>query len=103
MTTTKRTKKQPTTYNGSAIPLTPTTDLGLAMLIAEDEEGHYEPIAVVGSIAEGKEIAASNMRAKEDRLGQDADPGICPYEYKVMARGVDGDYILAASFPAHTL
>jgi len=32
-----RTRKQPKTYNGFAIPLQPDTELGLAMLIAEDE------------------------------------------------------------------
>jgi hypothetical protein len=29
-----RTRNQPTTYNGFAIPLQPDTELGLAMLIA---------------------------------------------------------------------
>jgi hypothetical protein len=40
-----RTKKQTTSYNGFAFPLQPDTELGLAMLIAEDEEGHHEPVA----------------------------------------------------------
>jgi hypothetical protein len=50
---TRTSRKQAKTYNGFAIPLQPDTELGLAMLIAEDEEGHYEPVAVVVSIAEG--------------------------------------------------
>lgn len=36
------TKKQPRTYDGFAILLQPDTDLGLATLIAEDEEGHHD-------------------------------------------------------------
>lgn len=44
-----RTRKQPKTYNGFAIPLQPDTDLGFAMLIAEDEEGHYEALGVAGT------------------------------------------------------
>ena len=38
--TTKKQQKQ-TPTNGFAIPLTDTTDLGLAMLIAESEDGQY--------------------------------------------------------------
>ncbi len=34
-----RTKEQTKAYNGFAIPLEPDTELDLAMLIAEDEEG----------------------------------------------------------------
>jgi hypothetical protein len=69
-----------------------TADLGLALLIAEDEEGHYEPVAAVVSITEAREIAASNMRAKQNRLEAGEDPGLCPYEYKVWASGIDGGY-----------
>ena len=46
-----------TTYNGFAIPLQPDTDLGLAMLIAESEDGRHEPVAVVGTISEAREAA----------------------------------------------
>jgi hypothetical protein len=44
-----RTSQQTTTHNGFAIPLLPDTDLGLAMLIAESEDGQHEPVAVVGA------------------------------------------------------
>jgi hypothetical protein len=91
-----RTRKQPTTYNGFAIPLQPDTELGLAMLIAEDEEGHYEPVAVVVSIAEGREIATSDLRRRIRLIERDEDAGLCPTRYKVWARGVDGHYILAS-------
>jgi len=91
-----RTKTQPPTYNGFAIPLQPDTELGLAMLIAEDEEGRYEPVAVVVSIAEGREIAQSDLRNRMRRLEREDDPGLCPYTYRVWARGVEGCYILAA-------
>jgi hypothetical protein len=91
-----RTSKQPKTYNGFAIPLQPDTELGLAMLIAEDEEGHYEPVAVVVSIAEAREIAASDLRGRMRRLEREEDPGLCPYLYKVWARGIEGTYLLAS-------
>jgi hypothetical protein len=43
-------------------------NLGLAILIAEDEEGNYEPIGAVVSINEAREIAQSNLRAKRRGL-----------------------------------
>ena len=88
--------KNPTkTTPGFAIELQPDTDLGLAMLIAEDEEGRIEPVAVAGTINEAKELAASDMRSRMRRLENDADPGICPARYRLWARGIDGDYRIA--------
>ena len=58
------TSKRPKPTSGFAISLQPDTDLGLAMLIAEDEEGHYGPVAVVASIREAKEVAESDMRGR---------------------------------------
>jgi len=88
-----RTNEQ--TYNGFAIPIQPDTNLGLAMLIAEDEDGQYEPVAVVGTINEAREVAESDLRGRMRRLERGDDPGICPNTYKVWARGVDGSYRLA--------
>jgi hypothetical protein len=69
------------------------------MLIAEDEEGHSEPIAVVASINEAREIASGDMRRRRNDLEQGGTP-LCPYEYKVWARGLDGDYRVAATISA---
>ena len=90
-----RTKKQTKSYNGFAIPLQPDTELGLAMLIAEDEEDHHEPVAVVSTINEAAEIAESDLRGRMRRIERGDDPGICPYTYKVWSRGIDGDYRIA--------
>ena len=83
------------TTPGFAIELRPDTDLGLAMLIAEDEEGRIEPVAVASTINEAKEIAESDLRSRMRRLDHGGDPGICPYTYRLWARGIDGDYIIA--------
>ena len=96
--TTKRTLTG--TYNGFAIPLQPETDLGNAMLIAEDEEANYEPIAVVASIREGKEIAQTDLGGRLLRLEREEDPGLCPFVYKLWARGADGRQHVAASWLA---
>ena len=97
-TTTTTKQQQPTA--GFAIPLTESTDLGLAMLIAEDEEGHYEPIGVVANIGEAREIASSDLSIRMRRLEDGGDAGLCPYSYKVWATGIDGDYRIAIELPA---
>jgi hypothetical protein len=88
---------------GFAIELTETTELGLAMLIAEDEECRYQPLAVVASIREAREIAASDLAGRMRRLERGEDPGSCPYEYKVWPNGIDGEYRIAITLPASNL
>ena len=83
------------THNGFSIPLQSDTDLGLAMLIAESEDGQHEPVAVVGTISEAQEVADSDFRDRMRRLERDEDAGLCPTTYKLWARGVDGAYCLA--------
>ena len=61
--------------NAKAIEIKDDTNLGLAILIAEDEEG--EPIGAAVSINEAREIAQSSLRAKRRRLERDEDPGLC--------------------------
>ena len=78
-----------------AIPLEPATELGLAMLIAEDDDGCYEPVGMAGTINEAKELAQSDLRARMRRLENDEDPGICATVYKLWARGIDGAYRIA--------
>ena len=85
---------------GFAIRILPTTDLGNAMLIAEDEEGHSQPVGLACSINEAQEIAAEDLRGRLRLLERDADPGLCPWEYKLWARGLGGEYKVAAAWSA---
>ena len=102
--TNTATKKSPTAATpGFAILLTDSTNLGLATLIAEDQEGHYEPVSVVSSISEAREIAASDLRGRMRRLERGQDSGLCPYSYKVWANGIEGSYIVAAELLATSL
>ena len=68
----------------------------MAVPIAEDDDGHYEPIAVVVSIAEGREIAVSDLRRRMRLIEREEDAGLCPTRYEVFARGTEGRYILAS-------
>ncbi len=87
-------------YNGFAIPLEDDTDLGLALLIAEDDEGRYEPVASVSTINEAKHVAADDLRRRRERLECDEDPGLCPRAYKLWARGTDGKFRVACEIEA---
>ena len=89
------TKKPARTYNGFAVPVEPDTELGLAMLIAEDEDGRYEPVAIAATINEAKEIAQSDLRSRMRSIERGEEAGLCPVRYKLWARGIDGDYRLA--------
>ena len=65
------TTEKHTSDNGFAIPLENDTDLGLALLIVDDEEGHYEPVANVATINEAKELAAADLRRRRGRFERD--------------------------------
>src|ERR1700733_13200413 len=93
LTTTK-------TGEGFWMSLQPETDLGLAILIVEDEEENYEPVAVAVNIGESKELAQSDLRERLHRLERDEDPGLCPWVYKLWARGGDGRQHVEASWLA---
>ena len=83
-TTTKQTKN----YNGFACEITDSTDLSLGMLIAEFEDGKYEPVAVVANVGEAREMTEYDFRNRRNR----------PSAYKVWARGIDGDHRIACEF-----
>jgi hypothetical protein len=98
-----RTNSAEITTPGFAIELLPDTDLGSAMLIAEDEQGRYEPVGVVLTINEGRETAENDMRSRMDRLERGEDSGVCPSEYKLWARGLWGVQHIAAAWNASEL
>ena len=73
-------------------PIRPDADLGLAMLVAEDEEGGYEPVAIASTLSEAYELAASDMALRMNQLNQGNDPGLCPARYALWVRGQRGEY-----------
>ena len=95
MTRTKKNQTRTNTTPGFGCEIKNDTDLGVATLIAEDEEGHYLPVGSVVSIDEGREIAQDDLRRRMRQLEHGNDPGFCPYWYKVWARGLDG-FLVAA-------
>ena len=63
------------------------------MLIAESEDGQYEPVAVVANVGEARD-RQHDMTSRMDRLEHGESP-LCPYVYKVWARGIDGEHRIA--------
>jgi hypothetical protein len=76
---------------GFAFKLTEDTQLSLAMLICEDEEGRYEPVACASTIGEARELADSHF----SHAVNDTHTGLNPYVYKLWAQGLNGTYRLA--------
>jgi hypothetical protein len=83
------TTKTQNAYGGFGIEITESTDLVLAMLIAESEDGHYVPVAVVANIREAREVARSDFRDRERRFARGGE-GMCPHVYTVWARAIHG-------------
>jgi hypothetical protein len=82
-----------------AIQIKDDTELGLAILVAEFADGTYQPIGVVVSINEAKEIAEGNMRCRMRELERGGEPA-CPECYKVWAQGLGGEYATAKEISA---
>ena len=88
---------------GFAIKILRDTDLGIATLIVEDEAGQYEPVNYASTLAEGFEMAKDDLRLRQARLMKDEDPGVCPWEYKIWARGLEGRMVVAATWNVREL
>ena len=92
----QRTTNRPAPTPGFAIRITDETNLGIALLIAEDDGGTYEPVGPVATIAEAREIANRDYGIRQGKLQNSGEP-LCPAAYKVWALGLEG-YVVAAEF-----
>lgn len=75
-------------------------ELGIAMLIAEAEDGTYQPVAPVSTIGEARDMVKTDMRARMSSLEDGGDP-MCPARYLVWARGGRGEYATVAEIEAN--
>ena len=99
MNNTAERTNRPTPTPGFAIQILSDTELGTAMLIAEDGDGNYEPVANASTINEGRELAQDDLRLRVKRRGNSRDAGRCPFHYKLWARGLDGFRVVATWKP----
>ena len=84
-TRTNHKTKRATKNSPFACPIEEHTELGLAMLMVEDETGHYEPLGVVVSISEGREVAEDDFHRRLEQVKRGEEP-LLPALYKVFAR-----------------
>lgn len=72
------------------------------MLIAESEDGQYEPIANVSSLDEARWMATEDMARRMRELEKSHEP-MCPAVYRVWARGASGAFASIHEFDATAL
>ena len=86
--------------NGRSRVIEDVTELGIGMLIAESEDGSYEPVAPVSTIREARELASNDLRARMSSLEQGGEP-MCPILYRVWARNDRGEFTSVAEIEAN--
>jgi hypothetical protein len=57
--------------------------------------------AVASTISEAKEMAESNLRERMRNLERGQDAGVCPIRYKLWARGINGEYLVATTIGSY--
>ena len=69
------------------------------LIIAENEEGTYQPLNVAGSLNEAREMVDHDRKSRARELEQGKTP-MCVYCYKIWNVGPDGSYKLAEEIAA---
>lgn len=72
-----------------------STDLGLALLVAEFDGGSYELVSMAATRAEAEELVHHDMVRRMRDLEKGAEP-TCPTVYKLWARTHTGGFQVAA-------
>jgi hypothetical protein len=86
----------------TGFPARDNTDLGMAILIVESEDGEYEPVSVIGSLSEASEMARLDMQ-RRIREAEAGETPMWPAIYKVWTRRANGDYSVACTIDALSL
>ncbi len=55
------------------------------LVVAEAEDGGYEPVALASTRQEAEDLARSDYACRLRLLEQDEDPGLCPHLYRLWA------------------
>jgi hypothetical protein len=69
-----------------------------SLLVAEDEEGGYEPVALVSTLREARELAAEDFRFRLADVENGKDT-LCPARYATWVRRSAGYTVLTAIEP----
>jgi hypothetical protein len=63
-----------------------THSIDWLLVVAEAEDGGYEPVALASTPIEAEELARADFARRLRRLEQDEDAGLCPHLYRIWAR-----------------
>ena len=86
------------TANGNTT-IDESAELGFGtLLVAEDEEGGYEPVALVSTRREARELAAEDFRTRLADVENGESP-LCPDRYAIWVRRSAGYTVLTAIEP----
>ena len=86
------------TANGNTA-IDESAELGFGtLLVAEDEEGGYEPVALVSTLREARELAAEDFRSRLADVENGKDT-LCPARYATWVRRSAGYTVLTAIEP----
>ena len=66
-----------------------------AMLVAEDEAGGYEPVALVSTISEARDLAAADF-SNRIRDVENGNTPLCPARYAIWVRRSTGYAVLTS-------
>jgi hypothetical protein len=89
-----------TITNQTTTPVDENKELGFgAMLLAEGEDGGYEPVGVVSTISEAREIADGHFETRLVEIEKGKEP-MYPARYVVWVRGDRGMYRTIFTFEA---
>ena len=100
--TTKKQPKASTKRHPEYGTIGRDVDLGIAMLIAETEDGQYEPNGPVATINEAVECAQHDMASRTRDLELGGEP-TCPAIYRVWSRDYEGEYTIVYEMDAATM
>ena len=87
--------------NGRSRVIEETTELGIGMLIAESEDGAYEPVAPVTTIREARDMASEDLRGRMSSIEEGDETPMCPSLYRVWARNDRGEFTSVAEIEAN--
>lgn len=63
-----------------------THSIDWLLVVAEAEDGGYEPVALASAPLEAEELARADFARRLRRLEQNEDAGLCPHLYRIWAR-----------------
>jgi|DewCreStandDraft_4_1066084.scaffolds.fasta_scaffold01703_4 hypothetical protein len=63
-----------------------TRSIDWLLVVAEAEDGGYEPVALAATPLEAGELARADFARRLRRLERDEEAGLCPHLYRIWAR-----------------